>query len=638
MMNSTAAAVKLHDGDREKSMISIVRAAALSLLMCFPILGQDLDRVVTAMAKMNFSIAPSFSPDGAKLAYLTNISGSPQVWIVETAGGYPKAVTAFDDPVSAMAWSPASDDIAVLVAPGGGLNTQIYLVKPDGTNLRRITPGGKENNWLGVWSSTGKYLTYSSNIRSGAAMDGMLYDVTTGKSRMIAENRGVGNVEDVSTDGRYALVNRAASRGDNNVHRIDIESGADVLVTPHTPPGRFSGKFGADSSTIYLMSNEGRDLTAFGRVSIRGGKAGRFELLQERRDAELDDFELDPQQRRAVLFWNVGGRNELELIDLASGKMTAVPKLPGDQVTFADFSNDGSMLALATVGAKSPADIHVWKIGSKSPRRVVESSHAGVDLASLRSPELVTYRAHDGLELSGWLYRPEGKGPFPTVLSFHGGPEGQERPSMNPTYQGLLSRGIAVFAPNVRGSSGFGKKFVNLDNGPLRVNGVRDIEASVKAVVDRGIADPARVGIMGGSYGGYMVMAGMTEYPDMFRAGANLFGVVNFETFFKHSEPWMAEISTIEYGDPKTQGEMLKSLSPIHKLDRLKGALLVLHGANDTNVPVIEAEQIVERLKARNVPVEYILFPDEGHGWRETPNRVRSAVSIVNFFDKHLKK
>jgi dipeptidyl aminopeptidase/acylaminoacyl peptidase len=195
---------------------------------------------------------------------------------------------------------------------------------------------------------------------------------------------------------------------------------------------------------------------------------------------------------------------------------------------------------------------------------------------------------------------------------------------------------MAVFAPNVRGSSGFGKKFVNLDNGALRVQGVRDIKASVDHLVKEGIADPKRLGIMGGSYGGYMVMAGVTEWPDLFAAGANLFGVVNFETFFKHTEPWMAAISTKEYGDPATEGEMLRSLSPIHKVDRVKTPLIVLHGANDTNVPVVEAEQIVDSLKRRNVPVEYILFADEGHGWRRTPNRIRSTVAIVRFFKEKL--
>jgi dipeptidyl aminopeptidase/acylaminoacyl peptidase len=222
------------------------------------------------------------------------------------------------------------------------------------------------------------------------------------------------------------------------------------------------------------------------------------------------------------------------------------------------------------------------------------------------------------------------------VLSFHGGPEGQERPAFRTDYQALVSQGIAVFAPNVRGSSGFGKTFVNLDNGPLRVNGVTDIKACVEYLVTTGRADPRRVGITGGSYGGYMTMAGLTEFPDLFAAGANLFGVVNFETFFKHTEPWMAAISTVEYGDPATQAEMLRSLSPIHKIDRIKAATMVLHGANDTNVPLIEAEQIVERLKQRGVDVKYLKFPDEGHGWRKTTNRITSTVEVTRFFVRHL--
>jgi dipeptidyl aminopeptidase/acylaminoacyl peptidase len=228
-------------------------------------------------------------------------------------------------------------------------------------------------------------------------------------------------------------------------------------------------------------------------------------------------------------------------------------------------------------------------------------------------------------------------GPAPVVLSFHGGPEGQERPNFSSTYQALVARGIAVFAPNVRGSAGFGKRFVNLDNGALRENGVRDIKATVDYVVGAKIADARRIGIIGGSYGGYMVMAGLTEYPDLFAAGANLFGIVNFETFFKNTQPWMAAISKVEYGNPETEAEMLKKLSPIHRLERLRTPTIVLHGANDTNVPVIEAEQVVEHLKGRNIPVEYVLFPDEGHGWRKTPNRIHSTVRIVSWFEKYLK-
>jgi dipeptidyl aminopeptidase/acylaminoacyl peptidase len=193
-----------------------------------------------------------------------------------------------------------------------------------------------------------------------------------------------------------------------------------------------------------------------------------------------------------------------------------------------------------------------------------------------------------------------------------------------------------VLAPNVRGSSGFGKRFVNLDNGALRANGVRDIRACVEYLTASRVASPGRVGIMGGSYGGYMVMAGLADYPDLFAAGANLYGVVNFQTFFENTEPWMAAISTVEYGNPATEAELLRRLSPLNRVDRVTAPTLVLHGANDTNVPVVEAEQVVASLRRRNVPVEYVLFPDEGHGWRKTANRVRSTVEIVRWFERHL--
>ncbi len=192
-------------------------------------------------------------------------------------------------------------------------------------------------------------------------------------------------------------------------------------------------------------------------------------------------------------------------------------------------------------------------------------------------------------------------------------------------------------APNVRGSTGFGKTFVNLDNGALRFNAVKDIKACIDYVVKADVADPKRIGIIGGSYGGYMVMAGLAEYPKLLAAGADLFGVVNFEMFFEHTEPWMASISKIEHGDPETEADMLRRLSPIHKLGRVISPTIVLHGANDTNVPVFEAEQVVENLKARGVPVEYVLFPDEGHGFRKTENRIRSTVSVVRWFTSHLK-
>ena len=610
---------------------------AVPLLAADPPVSGDLERSVSAMVKIGFCAGPSFSPDGKHIAFVSNLTGIPQIFVVASSGGWPEQITAFDDPVGSVSWSPDGSWLAFTLAPGGGMNQQVYLVRPDGSGVKRLTDGGKETNQLGVWTKDGRLLALGSNRRDGAAIDAYLYDVESGQMRLAAQNRGIGGFSDVTPDKKQALLSRLVSRGDNNLYLVDLATGKETLLTPHEGPGSFGGAFSRDGQTVYLQSNKDRDRVVFARVKLGpGGVPGPIEVLAERADAELVDLDLTDSGSRAALLWNVAGKSELEIRDLASSKTIARPKLPAEIAGGLTFSRDGNLLAMTLSGAATPSDVRVLELATGRFRQVTHSPHAGVDLRKLVRPELVKFAAHDGLELSGWLYRPAGAPPYPMVLSFHGGPEGQERPGFNSTYQALLANGIAVFAPNVRGSSGFGKKFVNLDNGALRKNGVKDIESCVAAAVKNG-ADPKRVGIMGGSYGGYMVMAGMTEYPQTFAAGADLFGVVNFETFFKHTELWMAAISKIEYGDPDKEADMLRDLSPIHKVDRVTAPTIVLHGANDTNVPVVEAEQVVESLKKRGVPVEYVLFPDEGHGFRKTPNRIRSAVAIVQWFAKYLK-
>ena len=616
------------------SAIGALAAAAASLAQT-----DDLERSVALMAKIGSATSPSFSPDGRTIAYVTNLGGLPQVWTVDAAGGYPQLVTALDDPVGFVEWSPDGVSLAFTVAPGGGMNEQVYLVRPDGTGMKRLTEGGKETNRLGPWSYDGTLLVLGSNKRSSAAIDSYVYDVASGASRLATENRGIGEYEDLSRDKKFALLNRLVNRGDNDLYLVDLASGRETILTPHEGPGNFSGAFAKDGRAVYLETDAGRDRTAFARIELSAaGRPGKTTILAERPDAGISSFALDDAGTTAAILWNVSGRSDLELLDLQTGRSIVRSKLPAELANGLEFSRDGKALALVVSGAATPADIWVMDVGTGAFRQVTKSPHAGVDLAKLVRPELVRFKAHDGLDLSGWFYKPAaGAAPFPAVLSFHGGPEGQERPNFSSLYQALLSRGIAVFAPNVRGSSGFGKRFVNLDNGAQRVEGVRDIRDCVDAIVKTGVADPARIGILGGSYGGYMVMAGLTEYPNLFAAGADLFGVVNFETFFKQTEPWMAAISKIEYGDPDTQVELLRRLSPIHKVDRVTAPTIVLHGANDTNVPVVEAEQVVESLRKRGVPVEYVLFPDEGHGWRKTVNRIRSTVAVTRWFEKYLK-
>lgn len=593
-----------------------------------------LEARVAAMGRIGAATSPQFSPDGSEIAFITTLSGLPQLWRMPAAGGYPRAVTAGDDPVSGASWAP-DGRLAFAVSPGGGYNAQIYIATPDGMKRQRITAGGQENNFSGDFAADGRYF-FRSNLRDAASTDAWIFDPAQGESTLALEFDGLGGIVDLRGD--KALVFRLVTRGNANLWLDDLATGASTLLTPHEGPASVSGRFSADGRAVYVAHNLDRDNMVFARIDIdQAGRPSRPHTLAERDGVELDGFELDTARSQALLRWNVAGRNELELIDLATGERLPLPPPPAELVAGVDFAPDGRSAALMISGSTSPWEIWRLDLASGEYQRLSYSPHVGVELDAMVRPELRRFVAHDGLELSGWLYLPPGfEAPGPVVLSFHGGPEGQERPAFRADYQALLDSGIAVFAPNIRGSDGFGKAFLQLDNHEKRFDANRDIRSAADWLVEAGIGAPGRLGIMGGSYGGYAVMVGVTEFPDTFAAGANLFGIVNFETFFEHSTPWMGAISTGEYGDPKTQRQLLRDLSPIHKLDRVEAAMLVMHGANDTNVPVVEAEQVVSTLEQRGLAVTYVLFPDEGHGWRKEPNRVRSTVELVRFFRRHL--
>jgi dipeptidyl aminopeptidase/acylaminoacyl peptidase len=247
------------------------------------------------------------------------------------------------------------------------------------------------------------------------------------------------------------------------------------------------------------------------------------------------------------------------------------------------------------------------------------------------------WQARDGLELTGWLYRPAAAlGALPTLIWLHGGPEAQERPTFNPLYQALLSYGIAVFAPNVRGSSGFGRRFVNADIRHCRFAAIDDVADSVQYLVDAELADPTAVGCGGRSYGGYLTVAAMVAYPTLFRVGVDVCGITDFQTFFAHTEPWIAAAAVTKYGDPLRDADLLRELSPIHRIGQLRAPLLVVHGRQDTNVPTIEAEQLVAALHDRGVSPGYLELPDEGHEILRTSSRAVFVPETVHWLTSHL--
>ena len=306
--------------------------AAISLLLLNPVQAEtpppdELERSVALMAKVGACWSPSFSPDGTRIAFVSNMSGVPQIYIMPASGGFPEQVTALDDAVDEVDWSPTGEFLAFAVAPGGGLNTQLYIMKPDGSGMRRLTDGGKENNFMDRWSADGKILAISSNRRDPATTDSYFIDLASGKLQMVAENKGIGGVQDISRDNRFAIINRLQNRGDNNLYLVEVATGKEALLTPHEGPGSFgSAWFTPDGQTIYFISNKDRDLTAFARVRLgKEGRPGDVEVIAARDDAEAAGSSMNDEGTNLALLWNVAGKNELAFFDIKAGKASPGP-------------------------------------------------------------------------------------------------------------------------------------------------------------------------------------------------------------------------------------------------------------------------------------------------------------------------
>ncbi|MEV4636786.1 S9 family peptidase [Actinoplanes sp. NPDC049548] len=555
------------------------------------------------------SWSPALSPDGRHMAYVSDRSGSPKVWVQPVGSELTFLVDTGAEPVASVQWSTGGGWLACVLAPGGAPRTEVWLVRPDGSALHQVAGFGSDSAENTRWLPGRPLLAVTENLTTT-----VLVDAEHGTREVIAEGELI-SLFDVSADRRRALLRRGP-RGARHVVVRDLETGVDEYVT--------SGEqacFAPDGS-IYARSDTGERPVLLRIVD------GTAEVVAGAGTAEVEQFALTSDGAKVAVLWNAhGGRSELT-VHTADGS-TAVP-LPGTVVSGPVWSHDGSTLAFTAEGPGQPHGVWVWDGDQPQAVSAEEPAPGAVH------PTLRRFPSHDGLEISGWLFEPAGPGPHPAVLWFHGGPEAQERPGHGPLFQSLVDRGIAVFAPNVRGSSGFGRSFVNADNGPLRWAAVADVAACVEHLVATGVADPARVGCMGRSYGGYLTLAALTTYPELFAVGIDVCGMSNFATFYEHTEPWIAAAAVSKYGDPVRDAELLRELSPITRIDRLRAPLMVVHGENDSNVPVIEAEQVVTALAARGVPHRYLLFPGEGHELLHRSSRAEYLRATVGWLTDHL--
>jgi dipeptidyl aminopeptidase/acylaminoacyl peptidase len=581
---------------------------------------------------------PAPSPDGSLLAWISDRDGRPRAWVAPLPPegaqvSEPERPLPADGDVETMSWSPDGYWIACQVAPYGGERTQVQVISPDGSEVRDLAPGAAAAV-LGVWSPTGRQLGVTIFAEGSGEGQACLVDLRDGTSTVLASGPAA-RVCAVSGDGRRAVV-RVGPRGARRLELVDLRSGVRTELLPGGA-NVADARFGVTGRQLFVHTDAGRERPALLAVTL-GGTSGVSTVypIAERPDDDLDLVALDPAGVRAALSWNVDGRSEVELLDLRSGLLEPVVPVPGDVVTNFAFTRDGAALLVANEGpAVSPRlsriglDVH----GVATPL-LRPAKQFG---ASFVEPTLHEFRAEDGLRLSGWLLRPTGAlGPLPTLIWLHGGPEAQERPTFQPLFQALVAEGVAVFAPNVRGSGGYGRSFTTADDVERRFVAITDVRAAVDFLVSAGLADPGRVGVSGRSYGGYLALVALAWFPDLFAVGVDVCGISDFATFYEHTEPWIASAATTKYGDPHTDAALLRELSPMHRVDRITAPLLVVHGAHDTNVPLEEARQVVDALRERGASPGFLLFEDEGHEVHGTENRVVFVREVVSWVTAHL--
>ena len=584
--------------------------------------------------------APTLTHDGHRMAYVSDRRGIPELWVGSVEGDEPaKVVKLSDDPVLAVRWSPDGHWLACSVATGGGVRTEVWVVRPDGSDSRRLA-GDPEHAALGPWSRRGHQVVITIRDDTEQLNRCVLFDPETGTEVEIAAGELV-EVLDLSADGRFALL-RDGTRGAHFCMLLDRRTDTVHDVLPH--PGTGSTEYGLirpppsdeDATLVaYLVTDAGQPRPALVAVPL-GDDGGRAQAgaIAQRDDGELEFADADDRGDRVLLVWNVEGRSELELLDCISGELQRFDGLPGSVVSSAVMAHDGVRAVLAVEGPSFPPSLWLLDLGSGAWRPLA-ISESGDHRCIV--PSLERFVSHDGLTITGWLYRPVGvPAGGPAVVSIHGGPESQERPVFHPQSQLLAAAGIVVFAPNIRGSSGFGRAFVHADDRFGRLDAIADVAAAAEWLVAEGLADPDRIAVSGRSYGGYVTLMALILYPSLFAAGVDTCGMSDLTTFFRDTEPWIATAAVTKYGDPVQDATLLANLSPLHHIDRIRVPVLVVHGELDTNVPVNEAHQVVAALEQLSREVEYLELLGEGHEYRRIASRRLLLVTVTRFLTRTL--
>jgi dipeptidyl aminopeptidase/acylaminoacyl peptidase len=615
-----------------------------------PPVPKSLVAAVGRYTEFRYAGFESWHPTKRELLISTRFGDAEQIHAVKVPGGARRQLTFFAEPPSGASFQPTGGDFFVFSKDTGGSEfdqTYRYDLK---TGQVTLLTDGKSKNTRGVWSSQGSRLAYSSTRRTGQDNDIYLIDPSQPQGdRLLAQLTGGGwYVLDWSPDDRQLLVLEFISANQSHLWLIDTQSGQKRRITPDSqaPVSYGAAVFSKDGQGIYTVSDRSGEFQQLAYADLSSSMAlnspTAWTPLTAQIPWDVEDMALSKDGKHLAFVTNEDGTGVLRLLNTQTRQELPLPRLPLGQVSGLQWHNNGRDLGFTLVSARATADVYSIDISTGKLDRWTESETGGLVTDGFAEPELVRWKSFDGKMISGFLYRPPvGKftGPRPVMINIHGGPEAQFRPSFLGRLNYYLNElGVAILFPNVRGSSGYGKTFLTLDNGFKREDSVKDIGALLDWIPTQPGLDGQRVLVTGGSYGGYMSLATATNYPDRIRAAIDIVGISNFVSFLERTEGYRRDLRRVEYGDERDpqMRAFQEKIAPLNNASQIKAPLFVIHGKNDPRVPLNEAEQIVATVRKQGTPVWYLMAKDEGHGFSKKKNRDYEFYSTVMFIKRYL--
>ena len=580
----------------------------------------------------------SWLPNGEGMIIGTRFGETSQLHLLNEPLGARNQITFFDEPVRGGYVCPNPDINGFLYSKdiGGNEFYQIYFY--DFNNGKsKLLSDGTSRNMLGSWSNNGDYFSFSSNMGNGKDMNVFISDLKGNKKKLVVED-GYWFPRGWSPDDKKLIVGKYVSINESYIYIVDIETAEMTQFNAKKEKISYGGaQFSKNNEGIYYSSDEG---TEFKHLRYFDISKGSHTVLTKEIPWDILGFSQSDNGRLIAFTTNENAITKLHVMKAFGFRELIIPELPKGSISGLKFHPDGNKIALNINASRTPGDIYVINLLSKKVEQWTKSEVGGLDTKLFSEPELITVKSFDSLKITGFLYEPSTKGPHPVVVYIHGGPESQYRPGFSSNIQYWVKElGIAVLATNVRGSSGFGKSFVKLDNGYLRENSVKDIGAFLDYIDADSNLDSDKIAVFGGSYGGYMVLSSMMHYNDRLRCAVDVVGISNFVTFLKNTKSYRRDLRRAEYGDERIpeMRKFLNKISPNNNAEKITKPIFIIQGYNDPRVPYTEAEQMRDIIRSNGGDVWYMVAMDEGHGFRKKFNRDYYTNAVSVFFKKYLK-